>query len=318
MHRKRINWSTISETDFKSKFRFHKADFPRLLRNINLPSIVRLKNRTIVSGEEVLLIVLNRLAYPVRLETLVETFGISKSNISLAFNYGINFIYENFSHLLNFEAISSLKLESYAQAVLHKGCPLNNCAGFIDGTLRPSSRPSRNQKTYYNGHKRCHGLKFQGIVYPDGIIAHLSKSFSGNRHDSGILKDSGILDILEESFKGIGGRRMCIYGDQAYPILPFLLRPFHGANLNALQFRFNRVMSLSRISVEWSFGKVIKIFAFLDFKKNLKLLLQPVDRIYIVGALLTNCHTCFYNSQVSMYFNCQPPLIEDYLQQRQS
>ena len=52
-------------------------------------------------------------------------------------------------------------------------------------------------------------------------------------------------------------------------------------------------MSAVRTSVEWGYGKIVKYFAFLDFSKNLKVLLQPVGiKLYIVAALLANCHTC--------------------------
>jgi hypothetical protein len=37
-----------------------------------------------------------------------------------------------------------------------------------------------------------------------------------------------------------------------------------------------------REAVEWGFGKIISDFAFLDFKKNLKLLLQNVGIMYSV------------------------------------
>ena len=67
------------------------------------------------------------------------------------------------------------------------------------------------------------------------------------------------------------------------------------------------------IRVEWEFGKILKNFAFLDFRKNLKVLLSPVAKYYLVGALLTNCHTCLYGSQTSRYFNLEPPLLEHYL-----
>ena len=73
-------------------------------------------------------------------------------------------------------------------------------------------------------------------------------------------------------------------------------------------------MSHVRTSVEWAFGKIINIFAFLDFKKNQKILLQPVGKFYIVGALLTNCHTCLYSCQTSEYFGIDPPSLETYLE----
>ena len=34
--------------------------------------------------------------------------------------------------------------------------------------------------------------------------------------------------------------------------------------------------------VEWGFGKICLTFAYLDFKKNLKVLLQPVGKYYLV------------------------------------
>jgi hypothetical protein len=51
-------------------------------------------------------------------------------------------------------------------------------------------------------------------------------------------------------------------------------------------------MKVLRIAVEWGFQKVASQFAFVDFKKNQKLLLQEVETMYKIAVLLTNCHTC--------------------------
>jgi hypothetical protein len=76
-------------------------------------------------------------------------------------------------------------------------------------------------------------------------------------------------------------------------------------------------MSRVRTAVEWGYGKIIRCFAFLDFKKNLKkVFLQPVAVYYAVGALLTKCHTCLYGSQTSRYFDIAPPSLEKYLHSR--
>ena len=72
-------------------------------------------------------------------------------------------------------------------------------------------------------------------------------------------------------------------------------------------------MSAVRICVEWGFGKVISNFAFMDFKKNLHIYLQPLGKMYFVAVLLTNCHTCLYGSQTGMYFNLAPPDLHVYL-----
>ena len=57
-----------------------------------------------------------------------------------------------------------------------KGAPLNNCWGFIDGTVRPICRPGENQRTLYNGHKKVHALKYQSVVAANGLIANLFDS----------------------------------------------------------------------------------------------------------------------------------------------
>ena len=87
-----------------------------------------------------------------------------------------DFIYENHHHRVtnwNRSLLSPVKLQEYADAVTKKGSPLRNCFGFIDGALRPISRPGENQKVVYNGHKRIHALKFQSVTLPNGLIAYL-------------------------------------------------------------------------------------------------------------------------------------------------
>ena len=63
---------------------------------------------------------------------------------------------------------------TYADAVHSKGAVLDNCFGFIDGTVRPISRSMSNQRVVYKyGHKRVHALKFQAVSLPNGLIANI-------------------------------------------------------------------------------------------------------------------------------------------------
>ncbi|CAM9488362.1 unnamed protein product [Discosporangium mesarthrocarpum] len=71
-------------------------------------------------------------------------------------------------------------------------------------------------------------------------------------------------------------------------------------------------MSTARVCVEWGFGKICTLFVFLDPKKNLKLGLMPVRDLLKVGALLTNMHTCLYDSQTSECFEQIPPPLKRY------
>jgi len=151
------------------------------------------------------------------------------------------------------------------------------------------------------------------VVHPDGIISSLFGPIEGRRHDAFLLDQSNILDDMELRFNDYDGTPFHLYGDPAYPLNKHIMVPFKGHELTAARGVCNTRMSKVRECVEWQFGKIIRNFAFLDFKKNLKLELQPVGDFYLVGAILTNCHTCFYGSQTTDYFNLVQPTINSYL-----
>lgn len=111
-----------------------------------------------------------------------------------------------------------------------------------------------------------------------------------------------------------GEERFVLYADQGYAIMELLITPFPGRreDLQPQQVAFNEAMKVLRIAVEWGFQKIIALFAFVDFKKNQKLLLQDLEGMYKVAAILTNCHTCLYGGQVSTYFNIVPPTLNEY------
>ena len=69
--------------------------------------------------------------------------------------------------------MSPANSEEFASAVSNRGAALQNCWGFIDGTVRPISRPGENQRCLYNGHKKVHAIKFQSIATPNGLVANL-------------------------------------------------------------------------------------------------------------------------------------------------
>ena len=142
---------------------------------------------------------------------------------------------------------------------------------------------------------------------PNGIIAHLFGPVEGRRHD-----ESNLLPLLERMVKP-NGDPYVVYGDPAYGITRHIISPFRGAHLTRPQQLFNAEMSKCRICVEWGFGKILQYFMYLDFQRNLKVLLQPVAKYYLVGALLINCHTCLYGSLTGTYFDLEPPSLETYL-----
>ena len=64
-------------------------------------------------------------------------------------------------------------LQLYSDTIAAHGSALDNCLGFVDGTVRPIYRPAEHPRAIYNGHKRVHALKFQCVALPNGLIGYL-------------------------------------------------------------------------------------------------------------------------------------------------
>ena len=147
---------------------------------------------------------------------------------------------------------------------------------------------------------------------PNGLIAHMFGPIEGRRHDAFMLAESHLTEKLER-LNQQNGKHYIVYGDPAYGVNKNILSPFKGVDLSDTEKIFNTRMSKLRVSVECGFGKISQNFPFTDFKKNVKILLQPVAKYYLVATMLTNCHTCLYSSLTSEYFNLNLPTLETYL-----
>ena len=137
---------------------FGITELPLLLRALKIPEMFTCANGTVCSGTEELLIVLKRFSYPCRLSDMIPCgFGRSVPELSLILNEVIIFIYTNHGYLLrdlDQPWLSTQHLEVFALAVHRKEPALENCWGFVDGTVPPICRPGENQRVMYNGHKR--------------------------------------------------------------------------------------------------------------------------------------------------------------------
>ena len=127
-----------------------------------------------------------------------------------------------------------------------------------------------------------------------------------------MLADSRVYNKLARNSFDPAGNPLCLYGDPAYPLRVHLQAPFRNVVLTQQMEDFNSSMSAVRSSVEWLFSDVINDFKFLDFKKNLKIGLSSVVKMYIVSALLRNAVTCLYGNTISIFFGDNHPNIYDY------
>lgn len=170
----------MDDFECMAEFRCRKSDIEMLGELLNLPPKFVCPHGSVYvySGIEGLCLWLKRLEYPCRYSDLIYRFGKPPPVLSMIHNEVVYFIYNEHGHLVTswwnqHSILSARNLQKYADAIHAKGAALENCFGFVDGTVRPICRPKKWQRSVYNGHKRVHAIKFQSISLPNGLIGHL-------------------------------------------------------------------------------------------------------------------------------------------------
>ena len=293
-------------TSIWSKYMFRLADLPAVVEALDPPPGFRTPSG-LFSGEEGVLLLLRRFRTTDALAALTWETGRGASAISEAVSYMIEYIEARFPWLLDERSFSSWAphFERFARCHREKGIPIDNLIGWVDGKGWDICKPGMYQRVMYSGHSRCHQCKTQGIVFPNGVQPYPFGPCHGSTHDSTILRDSRILQIMHDSCRGGQyesefapgglGRDYVLFGDSAYPVSYFLYRMYKGVMM-AWQRWYNSEMSPARVTVEWGFGKIVALWPYLDYRKKQKVLLSNVGLNLKIGNVLTNMHTCLYGS----------------------
>lgn len=124
---------------------------------------------------------------------------------------------------------------------------------------QPIERPTVNQEESYSGKKKRHTTKNQ-IIIVEGMKRIINYyNANGTTHDYKMLKDSNIIDVLEE--KGIGGKfdsgYQGVQKDLSKAIIPKKKSKLH--ELTVEEKEFNKQLSRKRIAIE-HVNREIKIF----------------------------------------------------------
>ena len=317
---RRLTIEDFNESQCIMYFRFRKehlkdvakALWPKLALEGRYDSIL-CANRYRCPFETALLILLYRFSRPVRLRPeMEEFFGMRIAHLSNVVCTMVNAMYDLSLPYFSNPGIFAHKMEMYSQRIYDKNGVLQNIWGFIDGTLRKTARPLYFQRHAYSGHKRCHGLKFQTVVTPDGLIACMWGPMNGNRHDSHMLRESSLLEQLQELMP-VNGNIYSLYGDPAYPQSQVLFGGYWHPAPGSIEAHWNTLMSKVREAVEWGYCLIIQNWKFLDLKSSMKVFEVPVAKYYTVGAFLTNIKTTFYDNQINVYFKCETMRLDEYL-----
>ena len=197
----------MSDDTCKVEFRYLRNHIYKVINVMNFPDTFTCYNGLKFDAVEGICIFLKRFAYPCRYLDMIPRFAKAVSQFCLISNLVMDHAYTHWNHSLptfNQHWLSANCIETFPNAIFQKSGALQNCLGFVDGTVRPVFRPSRNQQVLYNGHKNVHALKFQSVAVPTGLVANLYSPVEGKRHHSAMLAESGLYNRPTLILTGLG------------------------------------------------------------------------------------------------------------------
>ena len=260
--------------------------------------------------------------------TLQETVTVKRVDIAL-WRLGTNIEFRNISHLFGVglstacnivhevcKAIVDSLLDRYIKIPVGNyateivtdfeekwGFP--QCFGAVDGSHIPIIPPCDCPTDYYN-RKGFHSIVLQGLVDHQYRFLNVYVGWPGSVHDAQILANSEVFakgaagTLAPNSIRVFAGVpvQVVILGDPAYPLLPWLIKPYPGTGLSTKEKKVNTKLSRTRVVVECAFGRL---------KGRWRSLLKRNDvRIDHMTTLVTAC--CILHNMCEVHqdsFNAQ-------------
>lgn len=184
--------STLPPGNAERLFRFTEQELLELLPLLHFEE-AHWRTALAPTPEAALCLVCARLAYPCRWLSLCNVFGRSEAWLSTVFNDAVLFLAARFGPLLWWHHQLTYSRLVELSAGVEIVCGVSGVWGFVDGTFRGHCRPEGNvaQRAVYSGHKRQHGINWQAICTPDGLISSLVGPFAGPVNDWAMWRRSG-------------------------------------------------------------------------------------------------------------------------------
>ncbi|CAM5109571.1 unnamed protein product [Natator depressus] len=253
----RIVLQVWGDSQWLRNFRMRRATFMELCDLLS-PALKHkdTKMRAALTVEKQVAIALWKLAKPDSYQSVGNQFGVGKSTVGAAVLQVANAIIDQ---LLS-RVITLGNVQTIVNGFIALGFP--NCGGTIDGTRIPILAPEHRGGQYIN-RKGSFSMVLQALVDHKGRFTDISVGWPGKVHDARIFRNSGLFEQLQEGTYfpdqkitfGDVEMPIVILGDPAYPLMPWLMKPYIGT-LDSSKEQFNCRLNKCRMVVECAFGRL--------------------------------------------------------------
>ncbi|CAC5400060.1 unnamed protein product [Mytilus coruscus] len=266
--RSRNWWDCIvpgfTDAEWIQNFRINKETFDFLKENLH-DTLVKCDTpfRKALTVDLKIASTLWKLASNCEYRTVAHLFGIARSTACSAFHDVVTSINETLAPRF----IRNPTIEKFKDIIdgFQNKWGFPNTIGAIDGTHIPILAPKEVPADYHN-RKGFYSIILQAVVDSSYKFWNINVGWAGRVHDARVFANSSIYAQFQRG--NVVGNELdkrfnnttitpFIIGDAAYPLMPWLIKPFrdNGA-LSAEKRYFNYMLSRARMVVENAFGRL--------------------------------------------------------------
>jgi len=152
----------------------------------------------------------------------------------------------------------------------------------------------RDSAVDYFSRNQQHDFIIQAIADGKGLFLDFAAGYPGSLHDARVYRNSSLYqrasneDVLKEPVERIGitDIRPYLVGDSAYPISPWLMKPYPEATCDPSEITFNKELSSARVVIECTFGHLKSRWRILQKRLDSRITFSV--KIAVVCAVLHN------------------------------
>lgn len=186
-----------------------------------------------------------------------------------------------------------------------------NCLGAIDGKLIRVQRPTRAGGSYFN-YKKFFSVNMMAVVDAHGRFMYVTVGAQGSANDAAVYNESTFSKLIADKSNPLNippatsipkttiEMPMVFVADEAYPLRPYLMKPFSARGLSASERIFNYRLSRARRIVENAFGMLANRFRILHHAIQM----DPDKVIKVVMAICV-LHNMLRTKVIAMQSNTQ-------------
>ena len=255
---------TVVASEWRENFRMKKDSFLNLCNELR--PFLEKKSTTMrepLSVETQVAIALYYLSEEGRYRKIANAFGVGKSTVSETVRNVCNVISKECGPKYIKLPSTIEEVESLSDG-FYKTHNFPQCIGAIDGTHIPIKQPKENPTDFMN-RKDFYSFNVQAACDYSYKFFDVVVRWPGSVHDSRMFTNSELYKKLNEGkipknpkviVKGVDPVPICLLGDPAYPLMPFLMKEYAGGGRTKEEQFFGFKLSSARMAIECAFGRL--------------------------------------------------------------